>query len=271
MPRPPKIDPIKPLPEVPEQEEGDMIPDYIEKIKSPLRRQFVMEYCRHFNATRAAKEAGYNPNSAYSSGHFLLKIPEIKAAIEQRCADLSLGKDETLKGISDIAKASINDYFTIKERVIYPQVKISLSEYIQRQREQIEDLEIYASLVNLEEKELERHQVQVESLKRDIIKLQIELQRNPLAFRIIDGEPVLEKYAEPDLPKLIADKEAGRIKSLKITEYGPSIELYAADSALVQLARIHGLFEKDNEQGRTIIPTKVVTPWLLKKDKKNEG
>lgn len=53
-------------------------------------------------------------------------------------------------------------------------------------------------------------------------------------------------------------------------EHGPAVELYAADSALTQLARIHGLFKEDNEQGRTVIPTDIVKPWLLKADKKNE-
>jgi hypothetical protein len=48
---------------------------------------------------------------------------------------------------------------------------------------------------------------------------------------------------EYDLVALAKDKDAGRIKSYKMTKDGPQIEFYPADAALRDVARIHGLFD----------------------------
>lgn len=44
---------------------------------------FIQEYLSSFNATEAAKRAGYSAKTAYSIGAELLKNPEIQKAIEQ--------------------------------------------------------------------------------------------------------------------------------------------------------------------------------------------
>ena len=50
-------------------------------------------------------------------------------------------------------------------------------------------------------------------------------------------------HAELDMVKLVQAKEAGRIKSITYTSAGmPKVEMYAADAALIALARVHGLF-----------------------------
>jgi hypothetical protein len=56
---------------------------------------------------------------------------------------------------------------------------------------------------------------------------------------------VLVKVAKVDLVKLIKDQNGPKIHKVKPTEFGLSIELYPADGALRDLARVHGLF-KDN-------------------------
>jgi len=42
---------------------------------------FCLEYIKDFNATGAAKRAGYSDKTSYSQGHDLLKKPEIQEAI----------------------------------------------------------------------------------------------------------------------------------------------------------------------------------------------
>lgn len=46
------------------------------------RRRFIEEYLKDFNATQAAKRAGYSERTAYSQGSRLLKIVEISDAID---------------------------------------------------------------------------------------------------------------------------------------------------------------------------------------------
>ena len=58
------------------------------------QKRFVAGYCVHFNATRAAKEAGYSEKTAYSIGHNLLMNVEIKAAIKAFSEQI-MSTDET--------------------------------------------------------------------------------------------------------------------------------------------------------------------------------
>lgn len=53
------------------------------------QRAFVMHYVATHNATQSAKNAGYSPTSAHATGYDLLRHPYVKAAIEEREADLA--------------------------------------------------------------------------------------------------------------------------------------------------------------------------------------
>jgi phage terminase small subunit len=63
---------------------------------------FISKYCISFNATRAAEEAGYSKKTAYSSGHELLRKPEIREAIQKHI-------DDTLADDKMILKRKIID------------------------------------------------------------------------------------------------------------------------------------------------------------------
>ena len=60
------------------------------------QKRFVEEYIIDFNATRAAKAAGYSASTAYASGAENLKKPQIKEAIAK-----------AIKPISDKAKITV--------------------------------------------------------------------------------------------------------------------------------------------------------------------
>lgn len=79
------------------------------------KRVFIDEYPRDFNATRAAKAAGYSPRTAYSSGQRLLKDVEVQAAIQAHVAEVTMGKDETLLRLSDVARGDIADLMDLTE------------------------------------------------------------------------------------------------------------------------------------------------------------
>ena len=53
------------------------------------QRLFALEYPVDFNATEAAKRAGYSPRTAHVQGHDLLRHPKIKPEIEKATAALA--------------------------------------------------------------------------------------------------------------------------------------------------------------------------------------
>lgn len=213
------------------------------------QKRFCEEYMRDFNATQAAIRAGYSEKTAFSIGSENLRKPEIRGFIDAKLKTFALSADEVLKSLSDIAKSNLNDYFVIKEVVQTPKIKKHLTEVIADINAAIEDADKFIQRAGItDEKFIEQHLASQQTRRHEILRLQIELERNPQACRWVAGEPELVKAAELDLPKLVQDKEAGRIKSVKPTEHGLNVELYAADAALRDLARYHGLFEKDNSQ-----------------------
>lgn len=211
------------------------------------QQRFIDEYLIDFNATRSAIAAGYSKKTAYSIANENLTKPEITEAIKARLNELKLGADETIKLIGDIAKGNLNKYLKTKKIEYVPRVEVSLSEVIAKLEDEIDFEQEYIDTVDLYGNELEEAEKDQLRRKRQLHRLQLEFKRNPKATRIIDGPTEWIEDVDIDYDLLIKDKENGKIKSLTYTKEGPKIEMYAADSALANLARIHGLF-KDNMQ-----------------------
>lgn len=74
------------------------------------QKNFIEEYLACFNATRAAKAAGYSEKTAYSIGHENLNKPEIKKRIHQRLTEKAMSADEVLMRLADQARADISDF-----------------------------------------------------------------------------------------------------------------------------------------------------------------
>lgn len=87
------------------------------KALSPKQQAFVNEYLLCWNASKAAIKAGYSERTAYSQGSRLLKNVEIIEAIQHRMAELKMSADETLVGLSDIARGDMSDFFTVYGKV----------------------------------------------------------------------------------------------------------------------------------------------------------
>lgn len=63
-----------------------------------------------FNATEAARRAGYSERTAYSIGWENLRKPEIAAAIQQGLADRAMPADEVLARIAEQARGTMDDF-----------------------------------------------------------------------------------------------------------------------------------------------------------------
>src|ERR1700741_4844032 len=112
------------------------------------QKQFCEEYLIDKNATQAAIRSGYSPKTAYSIGAENLKKPQIREYIDKVLTEQSLGRGETLKAISDIARASLNDYFKLKKVIKRPKVVKHLSEIIADLQNECEDAEKLMSRIS---------------------------------------------------------------------------------------------------------------------------
>jgi phage terminase small subunit len=75
------------------------------------QRPFVERYLTHFNATRAAREAGYsNPDKA---GPRNLKVPKIAEAVETALAEVVMSRNEVLRLLSSQARAEHMNYLKV--------------------------------------------------------------------------------------------------------------------------------------------------------------
>src|SRR5690606_19503631 len=104
---------------------------------------FVDDYLIHFNATRAAKTAGYSEKTAYSQGQRLLKNVEISAIVETRLKESRMNSDEVMKMMKDIAGSNINDYMKIVQRERIKHVPKSLTLLIERKHLEIKKHAMY--------------------------------------------------------------------------------------------------------------------------------
>jgi len=82
------------------------------------QNRFVIEYCVDYNATQAAKRAGYSEKTSYAQGHELLKHPEVQAAIKEREDDIAaaagLTKERILRAWLAIAEADPQEIMQIR-------------------------------------------------------------------------------------------------------------------------------------------------------------
>lgn len=80
---------------------------------SPKEQLFVASYSAHFNAARAARDAGYSPKTAKQIGHELLQRADVKAAIdailEARKQQYAISLERTLEEAARVAQSNIQD------------------------------------------------------------------------------------------------------------------------------------------------------------------
>lgn len=80
------------------------------------RRKFVDEYVVDFNGAQAAIRAGYSPNGADRQAEFLLRIIEVKKAVEEKSAEIAdrnqLKADDIINELKAIAFSKITEVVT---------------------------------------------------------------------------------------------------------------------------------------------------------------
>jgi len=80
------------------------------------QKAFVEAYLRCFNATEAAKNAGYSEVSARSIACKLLTKDNIQALIQERLAEMKMSADEVLLLLADQARSSVQPFIKVTEQ-----------------------------------------------------------------------------------------------------------------------------------------------------------
>lgn len=79
------------------------------------QRNFVEEYLVCWNATQAAKNAGYagTQSTLRVVGHELIHHPDVRAVIEARLSEKAMIADEVIARIADVARGSMADFISV--------------------------------------------------------------------------------------------------------------------------------------------------------------
>lgn len=85
-----------------------------EENKKLTRKQqvFIDEYLKCFNASEAARRAGYSEKSARFTGSDLLADGNISQQIQARLNEVHMSADEALKLTADIARGDMTEFLT---------------------------------------------------------------------------------------------------------------------------------------------------------------
>lgn len=90
------------------------VPEWAKGLPASQRR-FVEEYTRDWNATRAAKAAGYSEKTARVQGPRMLSNVAIQEAVSARLNELSMKPNEVLARTTMMARGSLYPFLNFKE------------------------------------------------------------------------------------------------------------------------------------------------------------
>jgi phage terminase small subunit len=238
------------------------------KILSPQQRKFVLAYCDTFNATKAALAAKYSEKTARQQGSRLLTNVDIKAAVKAVLATASMEPEEIAARWTLLARAGLDDFYTMVEveettKVQQPLAKAIalIEEEIIYERDYMERCwEIQRLSQEDRAKELLDHERYVIRRRMDILRHQMALEKDPGAFRVVDGPKRKKPTMQLDLVKAAGLGMLDLVKAIVPTEHGTKVELRSPDAAMDNLAKWRGMLTSkvDVTSGGEKLPSGVV-------------
>ncbi|MDF7810770.1 terminase small subunit [Hymenobacter sp. YC55] len=230
------------------EKEKDAAQLALEKLP-PQQRKFVEAYCLSFNATKAALEAKYSAKTARTQGSRLLTIVDIQKAVKAVLATSAMEPEEIAARWTALARAGLSDFYTKVEYEERSTIQQPLEEAIAQMWQEYEFDKEYtyrsAELLGLKDEALSEYVKdlvkQETRLKLDELRYRMRLERDPKAFRFIDGPKVKKERMELDLVKAEQLGMLDLIKSIVPGEFGLKVELRSPDAAMDNLAKWRGM------------------------------
>jgi len=211
----------------------------------------------------AARKAGCPAKGAKEQGYEIYNRPHVKAYIEGKLKEVVLTGDEVVKLVSDIAQSNLTDYYVPVKVVKTDLIEVPLADVIKQKNEYILREEMYCDRMGFEGEAFDKFQEGLNFERAQVVRMEIELERNPKAYRIMESDKYLAKEMQLDVNLLVADKEKGKIKKLKYGPHGLEVEGYSALDAQEKILKINGKYEKDNSQKKPdspILNIRVIPP-----------
>ncbi|MGI4736102.1 MAG: terminase small subunit [Janthinobacterium lividum] len=233
------------------------------------QRGFVDALCEEPNisGTKAAEVAGYAKSGAHVEATRLLRNAKVRKALGEQLKDTAPSTEEIALRWDRVSRSSLDDFFTKRKKEVKTTIKQPLAEAIaaieediRHERELMERTwQVLGTSEEVQGKELLEHTQWEKRRRVDMLRYEMKLERDPKAFRLIDGPPRIEEELVLDLAKAQRKGVLDMARSIKPTRHGIGIELRDPDVALDKLARIAGSYEKDNEQSAAKITGLTVT------------
>jgi hypothetical protein len=90
----------------------------------------VAEYLKTWNASEAARRAGYSEKTAYAIGYKLLRKDEVKAAVDACLAEIQMSAEEAIVRNTQVGRGNLGDFFrAVDEWTFYPLPSSEILEY----------------------------------------------------------------------------------------------------------------------------------------------
>lgn len=230
---------------------------------TPKQKAFVNAICAdpNISATAAATKAGYKGTGIRVEAHRLLTNANIRKAFGEKLKDVGPSTQEIAHRWDRVSRATLDDFYTLKTVEVTPKIKQPLAETIKHIEADIayqydymvRSWEVLGTDADGQAKDIENHEEWKKHRRLDILRHTMRLEKDPGAFRLIDGTPIMEDRLELDLVKAQKLGVLDLAKSIRETANGTGLEMRDPDAALDKLARIKGAYEKDNEQGRAMV------------------
>lgn len=210
---------------------------------SDQEKAFAEAYLIHLQKSKAAVEAGYTEENPRQMGYQVYNRPHVRAYITEKLKERTISAEETIKLISETARASITDYMVSVLVPNTPQIKVGLQIVIDDRKEYVSREMEFLDQVGYTDEEYDSFRARLKVTENEILRLEIELKRNPDAYRIIDGPTELVPDMKLDMVALVNDKEAGKVKKIKILKDGAmEVEMYDAEGARDKLMKLYGKY-----------------------------
>jgi phage terminase small subunit len=223
----------------------------------PKEKKFADLYVIYLNGAKSAREAGYSIRNDRHIAMDLLTKVHIKAYIAQKLDAATMSAEEVTRRLTNRASLNMADYMTIRQVPYTPKIRKPLDILMCELEAEIAFEDELMLDSDYDEMEIAAY-ISGQKYRRNTLKrFALELKKNAKAFRIVDGPTQLVDRQELDLNKVVADKEKGYIKSYANTQFGIKVEMCSSDEAIIAMARIHGKFEKDNEQRAPVTNMKI--------------
>lgn len=101
-----------------------------EKKLTRKQQVFVAEYLKTWNASEAARRAGYSEKTAYVTGSKLLRNAKIKELVDACLQEIQMSADEAIVRNTQVGRGDIGDFFrVVDEWTFYPLPSSEILEY----------------------------------------------------------------------------------------------------------------------------------------------